>query len=819
MLSKNAMALLWIIALIALLLMPFTVLPALAMDPNSSPTDATSSIASTQIDPTRNANSSINPEVEDILGEIWQDRVDDFTQAVEGISQNLDAILGPSDNIKQKLLAAEKDLYLLTQFQRLTRNYPIQQEDILRQMKSFKNRIYLDLQPLEDLTKEISQITIEKESLFNDESGRISNFSTNEGLSYYQQYIQSGKDLDQLNSRLVSILEPAQIRVVNLDNSIKNIEQDMTETWKNYYKSSLSDSGHGFALSAFKISILNWFELLSPVSTKSIFSYPRNLSEWETPLSRFFLTMGITLILGAIIKRNYTRFRISKNIQGLESIIHGPWLWMCVGFSLLLASTNNFGGSYLFMKLPGILMFLGGFGSFSWRLRLGVGPNSEDRPSPLGRFYPVAAIGVAILYLDCPPELMTMIWVLVLVIFLARLMLSKKIRARDDLPLLEKLSFSSAVYFFLGSLLVNILGYPRLAVLVFMILFTLVNILILATALINFGKILCIDYLSKDRNPVKHAIIQSLFIPLAFILSLVCAIPWLWTVPGSEYLIDNIIHANNELGTDSAKISRILIIVIVFFICRSLMAFGRVSIEQLPNNFPEIKKGIIPSLKILITYLIWTIFIIVSLGFIGIDVTSINIMAGGLGMVLGFGIQNIFKDMLSGLILMFGQIIVIGDMVEVGGVLGRVKSINIRTTEIETMEETVVFVPNSDLMSSQFTNLTRNSTKVRRQVAVHTAYGANIKLALKLMEEVAMKNDLILKSEPPKATLGNFGENSLIFHLYVTIDIKEVDDSIYILSILRQEIEETFTANNIPIYYPTMDIVMRRKPLKLESGI
>jgi small-conductance mechanosensitive channel len=341
--------------------------------------------------------------------------------------------------------------------------------------------------------------------------------------------------------------------------------------------------------------------------------------------------------------------------------------------------------------------------------------------------------------------------------------------------------------------------------------------MILATALVTLGLSVSDAYFPETAHPIKRAISKSLAIPLAVVLSLVCAIPWLWAVPGLEFLLVNFLHQGYTVGDASFQLSRLFLIIFLFFLFRSFVAFGKTSLEQMPKTFAGLEKGVIPPLKVLFSYLVWVVYLLIALGLLGVNFTSLAVVAGGLSVGVGLGLQAIFGNLVSGLILMFGRTLMVGDLIEVGGVLGTVRSVNIRSTELETAEKAVVYVPNSNIMSGQFVNWTRNHRQVRRKLTVLTCYGIDVALALSTMKEAALAHANVVAGDPPLALFSDFGDNSLIFTLSVTI--VDVDFGLSTLSAIRQEIERRFQALGITLYNPCLEVTMANPALATPPAI
>ncbi|MDR1577258.1 MAG: mechanosensitive ion channel [Deltaproteobacteria bacterium] len=748
------------------------------------------------------------PVDDTFLRQIWEARASAVQQMALDVSNSVESILN-SSSVGSQLASANQELSRLMRLFQVSRAYPAHQEDILRQMKGLRDKITQELDVLEIQNSILRQRSEETASLQKDMAGLV--FTESSDQLPKKNLEQSVNILEMTDQKLGSILEPGHILLKNLNAAITQIEKDIPQTWRSYYLTSLSSSGQGYGISANLELVFKWAESMASMS---LFIFPQSGSGWLDSLIRFLVTMLIAAVLGLGIQRAIANSRLA-NKDDLIKVILGPWRWLIFGLSLLIGSQNTLGGNYLALKLPGLLALLWGLAALSWRLRLVANQVLARASSPLACFFPLAAVGVIFLFLDCPSGPMTVSWSLILVLFLIWQHGSKKTRRGLALPFIERLSFGSSAYFALASLLTTIFGYPRLAILIFMLLFTVVNILILASALISLGSTISDSQFFEQANPIKRAIAKSLVIPVSFILSLVCALPWLWAVPGLEHLLKNILTSGYTVGDASFDLTKILFIVFLFFLFRFIRAFSLTSLEQVVKSFAGIEAGVIPSLKALLSYLIWTVYAIIALALLGVNFTSLAVVAGGLSVGVGLGLQSIFGNLVSGIILMLGQTIRVGDLVEVGGVTGTVKSVHIRSTELETAEKSVVYVPNSSIMSSQFVNWTRNHRLARRKITVQTVYGVDIALAIQTMKEAALAHEKVVASETPLALFSEFGDNSLIFSLFITIAI---DSGLATLSAIRMDIEQRFNAKGITLYNPCLEVTMANPKSANQAG-
>jgi small-conductance mechanosensitive channel len=735
------------------------------------------------------------PVDDTFLRQIWESRATAIQQMALEVSSSVEQLLN-ANVLGTRLASANQELSRLMRLYQVSRAYPAHQEDILRQMKGLRVKIVQDLDALNIQKSLLTQRQEEAAALKKDMSGLV--FSEDSDPQSKRDLERASAVLELTDQKVSLVLEPGQNLLKNLDAAIAQLENALPQTWRNYYLTSLTASGQGYGLAANLDLIFKWAH---STTSMALFIYPQSGADWLGALVKFLVTMLIAAVLGLAIQRSIARSRL-KNKEELAKVFLRPWHWLIFGFALVIGSQNSLGGNYLALKLPGVLALVWGLGSLSWRLRVAARPDLKGVGSPLARFFPPAAVGAIFLFLDCPSGPMSVGWALVLIIFL---IWRYKSRQAQVWPLIEKLSFGSSAYFSLASLLTAIFGYPRLAILIFLLLFTLVNILILASALISLGSTLSENRFEEAIHPIKRAIATSLVIPLAFILSLACAIPWLWAAPGLEHLLRNVLTSGYTIGEASFNLTKILFIVFLFFLFRFIRAFGLTSLETLAKSFAGVDSGVIPSLKALFSYLIWAIFGIIALALLGVNFTSLAVVAGGLSVGVGLGLQSIFGNLVSGIILMLGQTIRVGDLVEVGGVTGTVKSVHIRSTVLETAEKSVVYVPNSSVMSGQFVNWTRNNRLARRKITVQACYGVDIALAIKLLNEAALANEKVLSNDPPTVLFSEFGDNSLVFNLLVTVVI---DGGLGVLSDLRQDIEKRFVEQGITLWNPCLEVTL-----------
>ncbi len=188
---------------------------------------------------------------------------------------------------------------------------------------------------------------------------------------------------------------------------------------------------------------------------------------------------------------------------------------------------------------------------------------------------------------------------------------------------------------------------------------------------------------------------------------------------------------------------------------------------------------------------------------IGLDLSKFTIIAGALGVGIGFGLQDLVNNFISGLILIFGRPIQTGDTVEVDNLLGRVKEIGIRSSVLVTYDGAEILVPNSLLISNKLTNWTLSDNQKRVEILIGVEYGSDLEQVLEVLETSASRVDSIMKTPQPKALFMDFGDSSLNFRLRFWVSYEDGLTSKSEVSVI---IYKMLTEKGITIPFPQLDV-------------
>lgn len=299
--------------------------------------------------------------------------------------------------------------------------------------------------------------------------------------------------------------------------------------------------------------------------------------------------------------------------------------------------------------------------------------------------------------------------------------------------------------------------------------------------------------------------IKVLFLILIFFIALPLSLDFLMGTRLSKYV--SWLESGISIGGTKITIINIayLVIFLVFFIFVSRIIRDTLQNRILPRTRLDI--GARASFVNIVIYTFWILAIYTGINILGINLSSLAFMAGALGIGIGFGLQNVVNNFVSGIILLFDPSIQVGDMVQIGDDWGTVNRINIRTTIIQTFDNASLIIPNSEMISNKVTNWSFKDPKVRRQVDVGVAYGSDVQLVHKILLQIVNDMPEIMNDPAPRVDFTDFADSALIFRIRFWITSPEF--WLAAPTELRFRIDEEFKKNGIEIAFPQQDIHIR----------
>lgn len=304
---------------------------------------------------------------------------------------------------------------------------------------------------------------------------------------------------------------------------------------------------------------------------------------------------------------------------------------------------------------------------------------------------------------------------------------------------------------------------------------------------------------------------QISFIILFFLVTIALMLSW----ASSDFVFPtlyNILTYKVIVGSMNFSILSIIqavtLLIITHFIAKSWRHFFQ-------KNFlgkSGLDQGLQESMTTITVYSIWIFGIFMALIIFGLNTTTLTVAFGALSIGLGFGLQNIFSNFISGIILLFERPIQVGDDIEVNGLWANVRKTNVRSTVVQTYDNATIIIPNSELISNRVTNWSFKDKRLRRKIKIGVEYGSDIELVRTTLLEIASKTQKVLKYPEPDVLFEDFGDSALIFTLrfWTFID--------YFLTVetdIRFKINKLFMERGLVIAFPQQDINIKSIPSNL----
>ena len=254
-------------------------------------------------------------------------------------------------------------------------------------------------------------------------------------------------------------------------------------------------------------------------------------------------------------------------------------------------------------------------------------------------------------------------------------------------------------------------------------------------------------------------------------------------------------------------IGTFLLLIVTFILVGRLLKLSRKIVSK---RLPEDDRNKFNSIFTFLKYLIYILIVIAILNGSGVDVTVFLTASAALFVGLGFALQTLFQDVLSGIFIILDQTLHIGDIIEFDdGKIGRIFDIKLRTTRALTRDDKVIVIPNHKFLTEKVYNWTQNHKTTRESVTVGVAYGSDTSLVTDLLLKSLEGQANVLKSPKPFVLFEDFGDSALKFSVYFFTSNSFADPRIK--SDLRYKIDKLFRENNVSIPFPQRDIHVYNK--------
>ena len=268
--------------------------------------------------------------------------------------------------------------------------------------------------------------------------------------------------------------------------------------------------------------------------------------------------------------------------------------------------------------------------------------------------------------------------------------------------------------------------------------------------------------------------------------------------------LKGIIEHPLNIGNFIFTFGDILLFMIIILISRWISNFIVFVLDEQVYYKTKKKKDVAASISALVRFSIITIGFLIGVVAIGFELDKLTLLISAFGVGIGFGLQNIFNNLVSGIIMVFERPLQVGDVIEVGQLIGTVRKIGIRSSIVRTFDGSEVIVPNGNLISNELINWTHSDMQRRLILKVGVAYGTEPEQVISILVKVAENNPNIMEDPKPYAIFTEFADSSLNFELRCWTD--NFDDWLFTMSEMRLQVNQALKEAGITIPFPQRDV-------------
>ena len=270
---------------------------------------------------------------------------------------------------------------------------------------------------------------------------------------------------------------------------------------------------------------------------------------------------------------------------------------------------------------------------------------------------------------------------------------------------------------------------------------------------------------------------------------------------------DTIMGYEFTFGELALSVKMVVLVIVILYLTVIISWVIQAFVDSQIMTPRKMERGVKESLKRLIHYGLFTLGFLIAVSMAGLDLQKITILIGALGVGIGFGLQNIVNNFVSGLILLFERPVKVGDIINIDQDWGTIARIGLRSTVFETFDNSEIIVPNADLIAQKVTNWTFSSKIVRVVLPVGVAYGSPLEKVLEILNKAAKEHSEVLSNPAPNSIFEGFGNSSIDFKLRFWV--RTIDERLRVRTEVAVIIDRLFREEGIEIAFPQLDLHLR----------
>lgn len=805
-------------ALLAVLLAALLCLPAPALPADAgsvpSPSGGASSDRPGDAAGAEEEGGDGGPGAEKVLRDFMEEQRAQVAEALKTAKEQSSGFLDTVAGLGRKLRPCEDEYHRLVVWRNSIDDWPLGLESISRSIAANSAKVRRLMDAARD-ARDNARAALDRvnkidnslpDSLKNNASRLIPDFK-----SMLRDISLAQTRLTALLKRYDAAMAPAQALLDAMQKDADSIAARLPESWKQYY---LRGPEPYLTARAWEDA----FKMLSVIPQIMVIrlpvEVPTTVEGWQTAAVRGLLMLALSSLLSFLL---YRRIGQGSDHPVIRHVFRVSIVWICLGFALGGASLSADNEFYrVFLALGNMSLILGQM-CLAWDLRQLQHTSAPRIASPLWKLMPLTLCAYILIYLPLPRVVALLLWLVALGLRIAdrhgryrrEAAAGESAASSGSIPEMEQGIMKGAGVLLWVCVVMTLCGLHIYS----MALYLLYSSCALAMQLSVASMALCSrfnDSLPKEGGSAAFAsILLALAAPCILVLALVAVSLWLCTLPGGVVLLSHYVLQGVNVGVTQFNLLQVLLIISAFFITRTFVRMGTLFLQRLPRRV-QIDVTLIPPLQTSLTYASWALFGLFVLRSLGMELSNLAVVAGGLSVGIGFGMQTIVNNFVSGLLLIFSRSMQVGDVVEVGGTVGRVRKISVRATVVETYDSASIYVPNAEFVSGRLTNWTRSSRTTRRDVTVGVAYGSDTALVMKLLLNAASATENVLKYPSPTVLFSDFGASTLDFTLRFWV--RDYDLAGSVSSNVRLAIERLLREHGIEVAFPQMDVHIKEMP-------
>ncbi len=617
--------------------------------------------------------------------------------------------------------------------------------------------------------------------------------------------------LESVASHLASATTPANTLLQRLQGADQEISTALPIIWENHYLQgpvSYWDPSFWKELPQHLRSSWQVMKLRMPLE------FPSSRDAWNMALIRF---LAIFLFLSLVAFICYRGLKTRTDNPVIRHLFHVSLPWLILGISIIGASMSS--SKMIWYALLGIgnLVLIIGQIFLAWDLRCLDKPQLYNVASPFWQLAPLTLAGYLLIYPSIPLQVLSIAWIVLVLLFFTWRYIDNRRQHSEAYPELAASALTLQPFFLWASLILAIIGLPIYSMILYMLYLSIAVALQLSLGCIHLMNLISANLPKEGIHAAIGNTIIALAAPAVLVLVLGGMSLWVLTLPGGIPLLGYYGFSGVKIGGTSFNIIQLLLIVSAFYLTRTAIQLGTAFLNRLPERGMHMDSSLIPPFKTGLTYAFWALYGLLVLRFLGLELSNLAMVAGGLSVGIGFGMQTIVNNFLSGLILIFSRSLQEGDVIDVNGLVGQVRKISVRATMVETYDSALIYVPNSEFVSNKLINWTRNSRSVRRQIGIGVAYGSDPALVMDSLKEVATENENVLNFPKPSVLFQNFGNSTLDFNLRYWV--ADYNLGAPIDSEIRLAIGRKFKEKGIEVAFPQLDLHIKSTPTSFAATL